>query len=64
MIVGECWETKPGGLLFEFADDEMDFKMEKCFFKVEDTYVILSSLSFGDEELARSKEVYCIEPFV
>lgn len=62
VVVREDWRTKPGGLLFVFADEEKDYKMDKFFFKVEDAYMMLSSLSFMDEELARSKTIYSQEP--
>ena len=53
---------KTGGLLFVFADDEEDCKMDKFYFNIEDTCMMLSSLSFGDEELADSKANYSQEP--
>ncbi|CAE7195343.1 hypothetical protein P3342_009860 [Pyrenophora teres f. teres] len=62
VVVREDWRTKPGGLLFVFADDEKDCEMDKFYFKIEDAYMMLSSLSFGDEELATSKEAYSQEP--
>lgn len=62
VVVEEDWKTKPGGLLFVYADDENDCKMDKFFFKVEDAYMLLSSLSFGDEDLATSKATYSYEP--
>jgi hypothetical protein len=58
VIVREDRDSKPGRLLFVYADDEKDCEMDKFFFKVEDNYMMLSSLSFGDEYLARSKEMY------
>lgn len=62
VVVREDWRTAPGGLLFVFADDERDCEMDKFFFQVEDAYMMLSSLSFGDEDLVRSKEIYGREP--
>lgn len=62
VIVREDWRTTPGGLLFVFANDDEDCEMDKFFFKLEDAYMMLSSLSFGDEELVRSKEIYGQEP--
>jgi hypothetical protein len=62
VVVREDWRTKLGGLLFVFADEEKEFEMEKFFFKVKDAYTMLSSLSFGDEDLATSKATYSQEP--
>lgn len=36
------------------------FPKEKFFFRLDDAYMLLSSIIFGDEECARSKEVYGI----
>jgi hypothetical protein len=58
VVVRKDWETRPDGLLFVFVDDEDEYKMDKFFFKSKDAYMMLSSLSFGDEELARSKQIY------
>lgn len=57
VVVREDWK-EPGGLLFVFADDENSYKVDKFFFKVDDAYMMLSSLSFQDETEAGSKEVY------
>ncbi|KAI4694539.1 hypothetical protein J4E81_006758 [Alternaria sp. BMP 2799] len=57
VVVRKDWK-EPGGLLFVFADDENDYKLDKFFFKVDDAYMMLSSLSFQDETEAGSKEVY------
>ncbi|KAI0582606.1 DNase-NucA-NucB domain-containing protein [Pyrenophora tritici-repentis] len=54
VVVREDWRTKTGGLLFVFADDENDCEMDKFYFNIEDAYMMLSSLSFGDEELSDS----------
>ncbi|KAF2865811.1 hypothetical protein BDV95DRAFT_599500 [Massariosphaeria phaeospora] len=62
VVVREDWDVEPGGLLFVFADEERGYAMDRFFFKVEDAYVMLSSLSFGDEEVARCKAVYGQEP--
>lgn len=62
VLVREDWGTTPGGLLFVFANDEEDCAMDKFFFKLEDAYMMLSSLSFGDEELVRCKGIYGQEP--
>jgi hypothetical protein len=58
VLVREDWRTNSGGLSFVFADEEKDYELDKFFFKLEDAYMMLSSLSFGDEELARSKVIY------
>ncbi|KAI4614410.1 hypothetical protein J4E83_007063 [Alternaria metachromatica] len=57
VVVRKDWK-EPGGLLFVFADDENDYKLDKFFFQVDDAYMMLSSLSFQDETEAGSKEVY------
>jgi hypothetical protein len=44
--------------LFVNADDEKGCELDKFFFKLEDANMMLSSLTFGDEGLARSKIVY------
>ena len=62
VVIEEHWRTKPGGLLFVYADDENDCEMDKFCFKTEDAYMLLSSLSFGDEDLATSKATYGQEP--
>jgi hypothetical protein len=59
VVVREDWRTN--GLLFVFADEWNDYKMNKFFSKLEDAYMMLSSLSFVDEELARSKVIYSQE---
>jgi hypothetical protein len=56
VVTQEDWRTKPNGLLFVFEDEEKDYEMDKFFFKLEDAYMMLSSLSF--EELAQSKVIY------
>lgn len=62
VVVRVDWSTKPGGLLFVYADGEKDYEMDKFYFKVDDAYMMLSSLSFGDEDLAASKATYSQEP--
>lgn len=63
VVVREDWRMTPGGgLLFVFADDEKGCEMDRFFFGVEDAYMMLSSLSFGDEGLVRSKEIYGRKP--
>jgi hypothetical protein len=57
VVVREDW-TKPGGLLFVFADDENDYVVDKYFFKLEDAYMMLASLQYMDEGYATSKEFY------
>ncbi|KAK4997820.1 hypothetical protein LTR66_002841 [Elasticomyces elasticus] len=50
------------GLLFVYADIEKDdCPMDKFFFLPKDAYMMLSSISFGDEECARCKEIYEIK---
>jgi hypothetical protein len=58
VVVRQGWRSKPGGLLFVFADDENDSKMDKFFVKLEKVYLMLSNPSLQDEELAGSKEIY------
>jgi hypothetical protein len=41
-----------------YVDDEKNCEMDKFFFQAKDAYMMLSSLSFGDEDLARSKTIY------
>ncbi|KAF4762104.1 hypothetical protein N7455_002917 [Penicillium solitum] len=54
-------EWKKHGILFVFADTEqMGFPMDKFFFLPKDGYMMLSSIIFGDEECARSKEQFAI----
>jgi hypothetical protein len=62
VVVQGVWKTKSGGLLFVYADDEKDCGLNSFFLKVEDAYMMLSSLGFVNEELARSKELYGQEP--
>ena len=57
VVVRQDWREH-GGLLFVFANDENDYMMDMFFFKVDDAYMMLSSLSFQDETEAGSKEVY------
>jgi hypothetical protein len=63
VVVDERWR-EPGGLMFVYADEERDCAMDKFFFRVEDAYMMLSSLSFGEEELVDSHECYAqvLEP--
>lgn len=50
------YEWKKHGILFVYADTEqMGFPMDE-FFVPKDGYMMLSSIIFGDEECARSKE--------
>lgn len=58
VVVHEQWMSKPGGLLLVYVDDEKNCEMDKFFFQAKDAYMMLSSLSFGDEDLARSKAIY------
>lgn len=52
-------EWKQHGILFVYADTEQtNFPMDKFFFLPKDGYNMLSSIIFGDEECARSKEKY------
>ncbi|KAI1406369.1 hypothetical protein F4819DRAFT_441369 [Hypoxylon fuscum] len=61
VIVKQDWKT-PGGLLFVFVEDEKGgCPMDKFFFNLGDAYAMLSSLSFGDEDIADLKEKYSIE---
>ncbi|KAJ5208242.1 hypothetical protein N7449_002621 [Penicillium cf. viridicatum] len=54
-------EWKKHGILFVYADTEqMGFPMDKFFFVPKDGYMMLSSIIFGDEECARSKEEFAI----
>jgi hypothetical protein len=62
VVVRGDWRTKPGGLLFVFADEGRNYAMDMFFFRVEDAYMMLSSLSSGDDDLARTKAVYGLEP--
>ena len=62
VVVREDWREKVGGLLFAFADEERDYELDMFFFKLEDAYMMLSSLIFGDEDLAGSKAIYGQDP--
>jgi hypothetical protein len=62
VAVQEDWRAKPGGLLFVFVDEDQDCETDRFFFNLEDSYMMLSSLSFQDEELPRSKELYSQDP--
>ncbi|CRL27197.1 unnamed protein product [Penicillium camemberti] len=54
-------EWKKHGILFVYADTEqMGFPMDKFFFLPKDGHMMLSSIIFGDEECARSKEEFTI----
>lgn len=57
VVVREDWRI-PGGLLFVYADDEKDCKMDSFFVNVEDAYMLLSGLNCGDEDLAACKVTY------
>jgi hypothetical protein len=58
VVVREDWRDNASGLLFVFADEEKEYELDMFFFKLEDAYMMLSSLSFGDEDLAGSKVIY------
>jgi hypothetical protein len=58
VVVRKDWRDNAGGLLFVFANEEKGYELDMFFFKLEDAYMTLSSLSFGDEYLARSKAIY------
>jgi hypothetical protein len=62
VAVREDWRTKPGGLLFVFADEENGYELNKFFFSIEDAFMMLSSFSFGDMDLAANKAAYGLEP--
>lgn len=57
VVVREEWK-EVGGLLFVYADEEKEGRMGRFAFRVEDAYMMLSSLVFGDEEVGRCAEVY------
>jgi hypothetical protein len=50
VICREDWREKVSGLLFVFVDEEREYE--------QDAYMMLSSLSFGDDDLAGSKVMY------
>lgn len=58
-IVLTAEDIEKDGLLFVYADDEVDrCPLDKSYFKKQDAYMMLSSIAFGDEYCARSKEIY------
>ncbi|PWY89148.1 hypothetical protein BO70DRAFT_426804 [Aspergillus heteromorphus CBS 117.55] len=58
-IVVTSLDWRERGLVFVYVDGEdSGFAMEKFVFMVDDAYLMLSSLSFGDESLAGSRENY------
>lgn len=61
VITKKDWKD-PNALLFVLADDsKKGFPMDKFFFKLDDAYMMLSSLSFGDEYLGGCRELYDTE---
>ncbi|TKA82357.1 hypothetical protein B0A49_00098 [Cryomyces minteri] len=57
VLTSQDW--KSDGLLFVYADDEAEgCPLDKFFFLPKDSYMMLSSVAFGDETCTRSKEVY------
>ncbi|PYH87692.1 hypothetical protein BO71DRAFT_366832 [Aspergillus ellipticus CBS 707.79] len=56
VVTSRDWEDK--GLLFTYADEDHQFAMDRFFFKIEDAYLMLSSLNFGDETHSSCKENY------
>lgn len=57
VITSQEWRDR--GVLFVYVDyHEPARPVDKFFFRLEDAYMMLSSINFGDEECARSKEIY------
>ncbi|KAK5139278.1 hypothetical protein LTR04_003729 [Oleoguttula sp. CCFEE 6159] len=57
VLTSQDWKSE--GLLFVYVDDEAEgCPLDKFFFLLEDSYMMLSSISFGDETCTRSKEIY------